>query len=69
MSAIFGVINWNDQPVSTNDLKRMRRLVEHPDQGRELARRAKILADEQYSFPVFERTVRELYAWIEHATT
>ena len=43
----------------------MRWLIEHPDQGRELARRAKTLADEQYSFPVFERTVRELYAWIE----
>ncbi|MCX5786313.1 MAG: asparagine synthase-related protein [Elusimicrobia bacterium] len=24
MSAIFGVINWNDQPVSANDLERMR---------------------------------------------
>jgi len=47
----------------------MRALIEHPDQGRELARRAKVLADEQYSFPVFERTVLELYAWIEHATT
>lgn len=47
----------------------MRALIEHPDQGRELARRAKVLADEQYSFPVFERTVRELYAWIEQATT
>ncbi|MBU4212482.1 MAG: glycosyltransferase, partial [Verrucomicrobia bacterium] len=33
----------------------MRRLIEHPDQGRELARRAKALADEQYSFAVFER--------------
>jgi len=44
----------------------MRRLIEHPDQGRELARRAKTLANEQYSFPVFERTVRELYEWIEH---
>ena len=47
----------------------MRRLIEHPDQGREMARRAKTLADAQYSFAVFERTVRELYAWIEHATT
>jgi len=47
----------------------MRELIEHPDQCRELARRAKTLADEQYSWPVFERTVRELYAWIEHATT
>ncbi|MFA5044282.1 MAG: glycosyltransferase family 4 protein [Kiritimatiellia bacterium] len=47
----------------------MRRLIEHPDQGRELARRAKTLADAQYSLAVFERTVRELYAWIEHATT
>lgn len=47
----------------------MRRLIEHPDQGQELARRAKILADAQYSRPVFERTVLELYEWIEHATT
>jgi len=47
----------------------MRRLIEHPDQGRELARRAKALADAQYSFPVFERTARELYEWIERATT
>ncbi|MFH1970690.1 MAG: glycosyltransferase family 4 protein [Verrucomicrobiota bacterium] len=47
----------------------MRELIEHPDQGQELARRAKTLAIEQYSFAVFERTVRELYAWIEHATT
>jgi hypothetical protein len=47
----------------------MRRLIEHPDQGQKLARRAKTLADEQYSFAVFERTVRELYEWIEHATT
>ncbi|MDD5679381.1 MAG: glycosyltransferase family 4 protein [Kiritimatiellae bacterium] len=46
----------------------MRRLIEHPDQGRDMARRAKTLADEQYSWPVFERTVRELYEWIEHAT-
>ncbi|MDO9541785.1 MAG: glycosyltransferase, partial [Kiritimatiellia bacterium] len=44
----------------------MRRLIEHPAQGRELARRAKTLANERYSFAVFERTVRELYAWIEH---
>jgi len=44
----------------------MRELVEHPDQGRAMARRAKALADEQYSWPVFERTVRELYEWIEH---
>lgn len=47
----------------------MRQLIEHPDQGRDMARRAKTLADEQYSRPVFERTVRELYTWIEHATT
>jgi len=47
----------------------MRELIEHPAQGQELARRAKALADAQYSWPVFERTVRELYAWIEHATT
>jgi len=47
----------------------MRRLIEHPDQGQELVRRAKTLADAQYSFPVFERTVRELYAWIEHQVT
>lgn len=47
----------------------MRRLIKHPGQGRELARRAKALADAQYSFAVYERTVRELYAWIEHATT
>ena len=33
MSAIFGVINWNDQPVSTSDLQRMRRLVEHWPSG------------------------------------
>ncbi|MFH1477147.1 MAG: glycosyltransferase family 4 protein [Verrucomicrobiota bacterium] len=47
----------------------MRRLIEHTDQGQALARRAKTLADAQYSFPVFERTVRELYEWIAHATT
>jgi len=45
----------------------MRWLIEHPEQGRELARCAGILAEEQYSWPVFERTVRELYEWIEHA--
>ena len=45
----------------------MRRLIEHPDQGRDMARRAKTLADEQYSFAVFERTVLELYEWIGHA--
>jgi len=44
----------------------MRELIEYPDLGRAMARRAKTLADEQYSFAVFERTVRELYAWIEH---
>lgn len=44
----------------------MRELIEHPDQGRKMARRAKSLADAQYSRPVFERTVRELYEWIEH---
>jgi len=43
----------------------MRWLAEHPAEGQAMARRAKTLADEQYSFPVFERTVRELYAWIE----
>lgn len=47
----------------------MRRMIETPDQARELARRAKILANERYSFAMFERTVRELYAWIEHAAT
>jgi glycosyltransferase involved in cell wall biosynthesis len=47
----------------------MRRLIEHPDQGRDMARRAKALADTQYSFAVFERTVRELYEWIEHQVT
>ena len=34
MSAIFGVINWNDQPVSMNDLERMRAaLAEHGADG------------------------------------
>ncbi|MBU0716430.1 MAG: glycosyltransferase family 4 protein [Verrucomicrobia bacterium] len=47
----------------------MRRLIEHPAQGQELARQAKTLATEQYSWTVFERNVRELYAWIEHTTT
>ncbi|MDP2990404.1 MAG: glycosyltransferase family 4 protein [Kiritimatiellota bacterium] len=46
----------------------MRRLIEHPDQGQAMARRAKTMADKQYSQAVFERTVRELYEWIEHAT-
>ncbi len=47
----------------------MRWLLEHPDKGRTLASQAKILADTHYSFPVFERTVRELYDWIEQAKT
>ena len=47
----------------------LRRLIEHPDQGRDMSRRAKALADAQYSWPVFERTVADLYAWIEQATT
>ncbi len=46
----------------------MRVLIEHPDQGQAMSRRAKALADKQYSFAVFERTVKELYEWIERAT-
>lgn len=53
-------------PTPTRFAAGMRRLIEHPDQGRDMARQAKALADEQYSWPVFERTVRELYKWIEH---
>ena len=47
----------------------MRWLIEHPDQGHDMSLRAKALADKQYSWPVFERTVGDLYAWIDHATT
>ncbi|MBI2441036.1 MAG: glycosyltransferase [Lentisphaerae bacterium] len=47
----------------------MRQLIEHPDQGRALAERAKALAEKQYTFAVFERTARGLYDWLEHATT
>ena len=55
-------------PMPARFAEGMRRLIEHPDQGRELARRAKALADAQYSFAVFERTARGLYEWIEHET-
>jgi glycosyltransferase involved in cell wall biosynthesis len=56
------------KPTPANFAAGMRQLIEHPDQGQALARRAKTLADEQYSFAVFERTVRELYNWLERET-
>jgi glycosyltransferase involved in cell wall biosynthesis len=45
----------------------MRRLVENPDLRRQLAGRAKALAEEKYSFDVFARTANELYDWISEA--
>lgn len=43
----------------------MRKLIKHPEWRATLAHRAKAVADERYSLPVFERTVRDIYAWIE----
>lgn len=45
----------------------MRRLIEHPDEGRTLAGRARALALERYSPAAFERDARALYAQLEAA--
>ncbi len=43
----------------------LRELLDNPTQAAELAKRARAEANDKYSYPVFERTVRELYDWLD----
>ena len=46
----------------------LRQLIEHPEEGRARAGRARALADARYSPAAFDRAVGELYQWLETQT-